>query len=132
MEQCWDYRPPQDKIDSEPGWQEAIEIIPDTIPNQEAVTTHVFDVTKTPVEIIWSKREISVEERKATYKSAVKFAFDNIVKAEVAKELDELLDTHYDAAVVEAARQSYMSRLAEINAMTTHEELNVFQQSVGL
>lgn len=131
MEQCWDYRPPQDKIDAEPGWQEAVEIMPDVLPNREVITTHVFDVTKAPVEIVWSKREISVEERKSTFKSLVKTSFDNVVKAEVAKEVDELLDTHYDAAVVEAARQAYMSRLAEINAMTTHDELDAFQQSIG-
>lgn len=132
MEQCWDYRPPQDKIDAEPGWQEAIEVTPDIIVGREVITTHTFDITKTPVEIVWGKREIELSERKDALKSQVKASFDRIVKEEVAKELDELLDTHYDANVVEAARQAYMARLSQINAISTHEEMDALKQSLGL
>ena len=132
MEQCWDYRPPQDKIDAEPGWQEAVEVTPDIVPDREAITTHTFDTTKTPVEIVWGKREITVDDRKTALKDRVKASFDRVVKEEVAKELDELLDTHYDANVVETARQAYMTRLSQINAISTHDEMDALKQLLGL
>lgn len=106
--------------------------MPDTIPKREVVTTHSFDLTTTPPQIVWSKREVSINERKNGIKFLIKQSFDKIVKTEVEKETDEFLDTHYDAAVVESARQAYMSRLTQINAMTTHDELDAFEISVGL
>lgn len=106
--------------------------MPDTIPKREVVTTHTFDLTTTPPQIVWGKREVLVSERKNNLKFLIKQSFDKIVKTEVEKETDEFLDTHYDAAAVEVARQAYISRLAEINAMTTHDELDTFEASVGL
>lgn len=131
VQQVWDYRPPQEKIDAEGGWQEAVEVKPEITPNREYITTHSFDLTKTPPEIVWGKATLTLDERKSGLKALVKMSFDRVVKEEVAKEIDELLDTHYNPEVVEAARQAYMSRLEQINAITTHEELDALNQALG-
>lgn len=117
-------------MDEEGGWQEAVEIMPDTIPEREVITGHHFDTTVSPVQIVWSKREVPVEERIAGLKNRVKSSFERVVQSEIAKEIDEFLDTHYDANVVEAARQSYLNRLAQINSISTHEEYEAFVSSL--
>jgi hypothetical protein len=128
--QCWDYRPPQAKIDEEGGWQEAVEVTPDVQPHREMITNHYFDTTKTPVEIVWNKREILVDERKEGIRGELKRAFEKVVQNELSKELDDFLDTHYDANVVEAARQSYLNKLQQINNLSTHDEFEAFVNSL--
>jgi hypothetical protein len=94
------------------------------------ITNHYFDTTKTPVEIVWNKREILVDERKEGIRGELKRAFEKVVQNELSKELDDFLDTHYDANVVEAARQSYLNKLQQINNLSTHDEFEAFVNSL--
>ena len=73
---CWDYKPSDEKINSEPGWREAVEVLPDTTPNREYITTHAFDLTKTPAEIVWSKASLSVDDRRVSLKGQAKSIFN--------------------------------------------------------
>ena len=59
---CWDTPAPE----GQSGWSAAVEITPDLTPNREILTTHTFDITKNPIEIVWGKRELSVDERKGS------------------------------------------------------------------
>jgi hypothetical protein len=120
----WDYRPSDDKLAKEPGWREAVEIMPDLVANREIVTTHHFDIDVTPAQIVWGKRAVEVEERKDGLRAQAKAAFKVVVDAEVAKETDQYPETQYDAAVVDAARVVFEARMTEINAATTHEEVD--------
>ncbi len=49
---CWDTPAPE----GQSGWSAAVEITPDLTPNREILTTHHFDITKNPIEIVWGKR----------------------------------------------------------------------------
>ena len=120
----WDYRPSDDKLAKEPGWREAVEVMPDLVPNREMVTTHHFDIDVTPAQIVWGKRAIEVEERKDGLRSAAKAAFKAVVDAEVAKETDQYPETQYDAAVVDAARAVFEARMDAIALATTHEDVD--------
>jgi hypothetical protein len=120
----WDYKPSDDKLAKEPGWREAVEVMPDLVPNREIVTTHHFDIDVTPAQIVWGKRAVEVEERKDGLRAQAKAAFKAVVDAEIAKETDQYPDTQYDAAVVDAARVVFEDRMDAIAAAVTHEDVD--------
>jgi hypothetical protein len=120
----WDYKPSDDKLAAEPGWREAVEIMPDLVDNREIITTHQIDIDVEPAEIVWSKRELEVDERKDGLEAQAKAAFKTVVDAEVAKETDAYPETQYDAAVVDAARVVFEARMDEIAAAMTHEDVD--------
>ena len=120
----WDYKPSADKLASESGWREAVEIMPDLVPNREIMTTHQINIDVEPAEIVWSKRELEVEERKDGLRAQAKAEFKAVVDAEVAKETDAYPETQYDPAVVDAARVVFEQRMDTIAAATTHEAVD--------
>jgi hypothetical protein len=120
----WDYKPSADKLASEPGWREAVEVHPDIVPNREIYTTHHFNIDVEPAQIVWGKRDIEVDERKDGLRGSAKAEFKAVVDAEVAKETDQYPETQYDAAVVDAARVVFEARMDEIAAATTHEAVD--------
>jgi hypothetical protein len=124
----WDYRPSDDKLAKEPGWREAVEVMPDLVPNREMVTTHHFDIDVTPAQIVWGKRAIEVEERKDGLRAAAKAAFKAVVDAEIAKETDAYPETQYDPAVVDAARAVFEARMDAIGLATTHEDVDALTE----
>jgi hypothetical protein len=120
----WDYKPSADKLAAESGWREAVESLPDLVPNREIMTTHIINIDVEPAQILWSKRELEPEERKDGLRSQAKSAFKAVVDAEVAKETDEYPETQYDAAVVDAARVVFEARMDAIEAAITHEDVD--------
>ena len=120
----WDYKPSADKLAAEPGWREAVEIMPDLVANREIMTTHAINIDVEPAEIVWSKRELEVEERKDGLVAQAKAAFKAVVDAEVAKETDQYPETQYDPAVVDAARVVFEARMDAIAAAVTHEDVD--------
>jgi hypothetical protein len=70
----WDYKPSDDKLAAESGWREAVEIMPDLVANREIMTTHQIDIDVEPAQIVWSKRELEVDERKSGLESQAKAA----------------------------------------------------------
>ena len=119
----WDTEPP---YQTEPGWKQAVEIKPEIITNREYFTDHYFDLTTTPVEIIWNKKELSVEDRKSGLVSNVNFEFQQVVQAEIRKQTDEYPETQYDAAVVEAAKVKFEAARDAISAAVTHKDVDAF------
>lgn len=101
-----------------------MEIHPDLVPDREIYTTHTFDISVEPAQIIWGKRELTVDERKGVLIAQAKGEFQRVVQAEMAKEVDEYPETQYDAAVVDAARVVFENRMDAVNAATTHEEVD--------
>jgi hypothetical protein len=120
----WDYKPSDEKLAAEPGWREAVEIFPEIVPNREIITTHEINIDVEPAQIVWSKRELDVDERKDGLRGAAKAAFREVVDAEVAKETDQWPETQYDAAVVDAARVVFEARMDTIAAAITHEDVD--------
>ena len=124
VKDVWDYKPSADKLAAESGWREAVESLPDLVPNREIMTTHIINIDVEPAQILWSKRELEPEERKDGLRSQAKAAFKAVVDAEVAKETDEYPETQYDAAVVDAARVVFEARMDAIEAAITHEDVD--------
>jgi len=124
VKDVWDYKPSDDKLAAEAGWREAVEVLPDLVENREIMTTHIINIDVEPAQILWSKRELEVDERKSGLESQAKAAFKTVVDAEVAKETDAYPETQYDAAVVNAARIVFEARMDEIAAATTHEAVD--------
>lgn len=120
VKQVWDTQPPA----GESGWKSAIEVRPAIIPNRQYYTGHTFDLSKDPVEIVYGVEDISVEGRKDALKNLAKSEFQKVVQEETRKQTDEYPETQYDAAVVEAARLAFEARFAQIDAVTTHDELD--------
>jgi hypothetical protein len=120
VKQVWDTQPPA----GESGWKSAIEVRPTIIPNRQYYTGHTFDLNKDPVEIVYGVEDISVEGRKDALKNLAKSEFQKVVQEETRKQTDEYPETQYDAAVVEAARLAFEARFAQIDAVTTHDELD--------
>ena len=119
----WDYEPPAEKKATQGGWREAVEIFPDVTENREIMTTHVIDIDKSPAEIVWSKRELAVDERKSGLIGQANAEFKAVVDAQLAIEMAED-DASGDLDAVAAAKAVKDARIATINAATTHEEVD--------
>jgi hypothetical protein len=121
---CWDYKPSNEKINSEPGWREAVEVIPDTVPNREYITTHAFDLTKTPAEIVWSKASYSVDDRRGGLKSQAKGIFQLALQEQTRLEMSDNANEALDLETITAARATLTARLAALDAAVTHEDID--------
>ncbi|NBS70055.1 hypothetical protein EBT31_14255 [bacterium] len=118
--QCWDTQPPR----GEAGWKSAIEVRPAITPHRQMYTSHSFDITKDPVEIVWGVQDITPEDRKGGMRSQAAAAFQQVVQEEMRKEVDQFPETQYNPATVDAARVVFENKVTAINAATTHEQLD--------
>ncbi len=73
---------------------------------------------------MWAKRDLTVDERKGVLIAEAKQAFQSVVDAETAKQLDDDDSTTYDASAVSTAQTTLTNRLAAINAATTHDDVD--------
>ena len=124
VKQVWDYKPDASRMAAESGWRAASEVKPDLVDNREIMTTHSFDLDADPAQIVWAKRELTVDERKGALVGQANTAFQEAVNVETAKQLDDDPASVYDAAAVATAQTTLTDRLAAINAATTHDEVD--------
>jgi hypothetical protein len=124
VKQVWDYKPDASRMAAESGWRAASEVKPDLVDNREIMTTHSFDLDADPAQIVWAKRELTVDERKGALVGQANIAFQEAVNVETAKQLDDDPASVYDAAAVATAQTTLTDRLAAINAATTHDEVD--------
>jgi hypothetical protein len=110
----WDTLPPA----NEDGWKEAIEVRPEIIPHRQGYTAHTFDITKTPVEIVYGTFDITVEERKSGMLSNASFSFQQVIQEQARDPLK------YDPKAVADAQAAIAPRVALIETATTHDELD--------
>lgn len=120
--QVWDYSPSEAQKEAESGWQEAIEIIPDTVFEREAVTTYTINTNTTPVEIVWDKISISIEDRIIAKVSELNFELKTFVDEQMFVELDET-ENSVDLDAIAAQKTLKDDRVAQVKTATTHEEL---------
>ena len=112
--QCWDTLPPA----NEDGWKDAIEVRPTIIPHRQGYTAHTFDLTKTPVEIVYGTFDITVDERKSGMISNASFSFQQVIQEQARDPLK------YDPAAVAVAQAAIAPKVAQITVATTHDELD--------
>ena len=118
---CWDTPAPE----GQSGWSAAVEITPDLTPNREILTTHSFDITKNPIEIVWGKRELSVDERKGSLISQANFAVtmleNQLQMATMTENAERIAELNTQ---IEEATPIRDAKVAAVTAATTHEEVD--------
>ena len=121
---CWDVKPNDTKMATEPGWCEAVEVKPDVTPNREYITTHSFDLTKTPAEIVWSKTSLTVEDRRGGLLGQTKNSLQQVVQEQLRLEMSANPAEEFDVTAVTTAKAAIATRVTAINAAVTHEDLD--------
>jgi len=123
VKQVWDYKPDASRMATESGWRAASEVKPDLVDNREIMTAHSFDLDADPAQIVWAKRELTVDERKGALVGQAKAEFQQIVDAQLQVEMADD-DASGDLEAVSTAKAAKDARIAAINAATTHDEVD--------
>ena len=123
VKQVWDYKPDASRMAAESGWRAASEVKPDLVDNREIMTTHSFDLDADPAQIVWAKRELTVDERKGALIGQANVAFQEVVNAQMQIEMADD-DASGDLEAVSTAKAAKDARIAAINAATTHDEVD--------
>ena len=129
MAQCTDIPPPVPV--GQDGWKNAIEIHPTPIPYRQGLNGPVYECSKDPVEIVWTLYDLDIPTRKSSQLDQNTAQYCEIVRQQVALEINNNPDDHYDPVVVAAAQARYENLRTQINAATTHEELDVTQAELN-
>jgi len=122
VKDVWD-TPPAEGVGHN-GWRNAIEVRATIIPHRQGYTAHRFNLDTDPVQIIWDAYDIAVSDRKNGMKSVAGGEFQQIVSDQLSLQLSMNPAEQYDGAIVEAARQVMLTKIAAIDAATTHDELD--------
>jgi len=117
--ECLDYLPENPIGD----WRIAIEIQPSIIEGRQTVGTHTFDLTKNPVEIVWSVIDLTVGERKDSLIQNLNNTSYEIVHKELIKEFE---GQNSEFTLVQLAISSYRIKRQQIMALSSHEEIDAF------
>ena len=123
VKQVWDYKPDAERMSTESGWRAASEVKPDLVDNREIMTAHSFDLDADPAQIVWAKRELTVDERKGALVGQANSAFQEVANEQTQIEVDDT-DASGDLDAVSAAKVVKDARIAAINAATTHDEVD--------
>jgi len=117
--QCIDTTPPEPVGTA--GWFNAVEVRPSIVANRQGYTAHTFDTTKNPVEIVYGTFDIAVDDRKAGMIQNANFAVSQLLQ-QMARD-----PSTFDAAKVATEQATAQSKIAAIEAATTHDELDAIQ-----
>jgi hypothetical protein len=101
-------------------WRDAVEVQPQLITGKQITDGHWFDLTKTPVEIIWNVKDLSVEDRKPPLLHAI----DQKYK----QQLTDVVNTADDPAEsTQAFLQAMIDKQADkavVTALATHQQID--------
>lgn len=118
--EVWNEQPNQDELDS--GlWREAVEVFPEYISGRETINGHTIDITQDPVQIIYGKISIGLDNRVRHAKFSAQLSYKGVVTEETE---GILLDTPVDADMdrITNAKNRLNSILSSLDSVTTHEE----------
>lgn len=119
----WDTPAPE----GQDGWSPAVEVTPDLTPNREILTTHSIDITKNPIEIVWGKRSLEVQERKDSLKGQANFEVQRLQMQLQMKQMNPDADPAEISALeaeITTATATRDARIAQIDAAVTHEDVD--------
>jgi len=122
VKDVWD-TPPVEGVGNN-GWRNAVETRASIIPHRQGYTAHRFDLNTDPVQIIWDSYDFTVEDRRGGMKGIEKNKFQQVVSEQTGLQLSDNPDEQLDVSAIETARQTMLSKLAAIDAATTHDELD--------
>ena len=121
VKQVWGTSPPE----GESGWKSAIEVRPEITDGRHAYTTHTFDLTSDPVEIVYGVWDLTVDDRKSNLINNAKSEYEKAANEQTQL---EIMDASGDAAVVSAAKDAKDAKLTAINACITHDDLDALAE----
>ena len=110
------------------GWTTGVEVLPDLIPNREIITTHQFDLTKNPIEIIWGKRDLLVDERKSSLIGQAQAQFQQVVQQQMMLQMSANPAEEFDTTIVTTAKATMQARIDAVNAAVTHEDVDALME----
>jgi hypothetical protein len=119
--ECLDYLPANHQGD----WREAVDVIPSLIPFKQIQGPHSFDISKTPVEIVWSVIELTLDERKQTIFNMTTADLQNQIEKQLNKDLSNPSE-NINFQLVESLVNQIRSKKFEIDAIQTHEEMDQY------
>jgi hypothetical protein len=113
VKDCWDTPP-----DGRPGWKNAIEVRPTIIQHRQYYSGYAWDLTKDPVEAVYSVVDVTVAERKESMKQDAGMAFQSLLRRQAEN------PSTYDPVALQAVQDGIAPKQAAIDACTTHDELD--------
>lgn len=119
VKDVWDTPP-----DNRPGWREAIEIHPDLTPNREIYHTHFIDITQNPVQIVWSTRPITPDDRKLSLQHQAENEYSRVIHEQEMFKLMNDPNRPFEQSAIDAAKVTMDARIAQINTCVTHEDVD--------
>jgi len=124
--ECLDYLPER------PGdWREAIEVAPTLVPFRQIYGSHHFDISKNPVEIVWSVIDLNEQERKETLMNMRTGQLQMQIQQEMQKEFAPN-DEQTNLTVVGALMEQLRSIKAEISVLNSHEDIDAYIAAKGI
>lgn len=106
------------------GWRNAIEVRAALIPNRQGYTPLRYNLDTDPVEIIWDAYDFTVDERRYSQIADVRQAFQQAVVQQTQLQLSMDPNEQFDISAIETAKQIYNSKIAALEAATTHDDLD--------
>ena len=119
--QVWDTPPPE----GETGWKSAIEVRPEITDGRQVYTGHTFDLTSDPVEIVYGVQDLNVDDHKDSLITNVKYEYQKVAEEQTRLELE---GNGMDIDTLIAAKTAKDTKLAAINACTTHDDLDALAE----
>jgi len=103
------------------GWKNAVEVRPTITPNRQGYTAHTFDLTKDPVEIVYGTFDIPVADRQKGMIANANFAVSQLLQGMSHD------PSTFNADTIHTAQADAATKIATIEAATTHDELDAIQ-----
>jgi hypothetical protein len=122
--ECLGYNPQR-----EGDWREAIDVPPVITANRQITDGHWFDLSKTPVEIRWNVKDVSVEDRRQQILQHCISPLLQEVQEEIGKEQNcSNCDPNAGCctSTVTEKLNAVKTKRAEILALSTHEEIDEY------
>ena len=119
--QVWDTPPPE----GETGWKSAVEVRPEITDGRQVYTGHTFDLTSDPVGIVYGVRDLNVDDHKDSLINNVKYEYQKVTEEQTRLELE---GNGMDMDILIAAKTAKDAKLVDINACTTHDDLDALAE----
>jgi hypothetical protein len=127
--ECLDYNPQR-----EGDWREAVHAPTNLITNRQVLDGHWFDISKTPVEIVWNIKDLTLDDRKQSVLQQVTYPMFHSVENELQKEIVCTCsdDIGCCTETITEKLNEIKQKRAEILALSTHDEIDQYMTANGL
>lgn len=106
-------------------WRDAIDVQPQLVEGKQITDGHWFDLSKTPVEIQWNIKDLSVEERKQILYFRLNEKYKAILKP-ITENANDVTESTQKFLEVMMNKQT---EKVVIDALQTHAEVDTYIQN---